>query len=165
MIINCNGLKSSSKSTQFQALLDIHVPDFILGTESKLQNIKISYSIFPSNYTIFRKDRNRHGGGVFQAIKSDLVCVEKTEFTNNCEIIWTSLKISTCKTLYLSSVYRPPNSTPEILDCIQESINRVFTKSPNHPNVIIGGDFNLGDIDWTSEAPVPCNTNSNMTTI
>lgn len=26
-------------------------------------------------------------------------------------------------------------------------------KTPNHPNIIMGGDFNLGDIDWNQEIP------------
>ena len=160
MIINCNGLKSTSRFTEFQALLDLHDLDFVLGTESKLQQDISSYSIFPSNYTVFRNDRNRHGGGVFQAVKSDLVCVEESEFANDCKIVWTSLKLSNCKTLYLSTFYRPPNSPPDVLDKLHDSISRVFTGNSNHPNVIIGGDFNLGDIDWNSEVPVPCNVNT-----
>lgn len=89
MVINCNGLKSTTRFTEFQALLDLHDPDFVLGTESKLQQDIPSYSIFPSNYAVFRNDRNCCGG-VFQAIKSDLVCVNESELTTDFKIIWTS---------------------------------------------------------------------------
>ncbi len=160
MIINCNGLKSISRSNELKALLDLHNPDFVLGTESKLEQDIPSYSIFPSNYAIFRNDRNRNGGGVFQAVRSDLVCTEEPDFINDCEIIWTSLKLSNCKTLYLSAFYRPPNSITEVLDKFHDSISRVFDKSLTHPNVIIGGDFNLGDIDWASDEPAPRISNS-----
>ena len=159
MIINCNGLKSSLRSTEFQALLELHNPDLVLGTESKLQNDIPSSSIFPSNYTVFRKDRNVHGGGVFQAIKSDLICVEEPHLSTDCEIIWTSLKMRNCKTLYLSTVYRPPDSPIKVLEDIHDSINNVFKKPKGHPNAIIGSDFNLGDIDWHAEVPIP-NSNS-----
>ena len=74
MIINCNGLKSSKHSTEFQALLELHDPDIVLGTESKLNPDISSYSIFPSSYSVLRKDRNAFGGGVFQAIKSERPC-------------------------------------------------------------------------------------------
>ena len=81
MILSCNGLKGTDHITKFQALLDLHDPDFILGTESKLCPDISSYSVFPHNYTVFRKDRNRFGGGVFQVIKSDLVCVEELDLS------------------------------------------------------------------------------------
>ena len=73
MIMNCNGLKSLKHSYDFQALIELHHPDFVLGTESKLHPGIPTYSIFPSTYTVFRKDRNGYGGGVFQAMKSDHV--------------------------------------------------------------------------------------------
>ena len=37
MIINCNGLKSTSRFTEFQALLDLHDPDFVLGTSQVIR--------------------------------------------------------------------------------------------------------------------------------
>lgn len=33
----------------------------------------------------------------------------------------------------------------------------MFTKVSNHPNIVIGGDFNLGDIDWSREIPIANN--------
>ena len=107
------------------------------------------------------QDRNRFGGGVFQAIKSDLAFVEEFDFAvDDCEIIWTSLKLANCKTLFLSSYYRPPNSSSDSLDRLSESIRRVFAKVPNHPNINIGGDFNLGDIDWDTAVPTPNNSST-----
>ena len=95
MIINCNGLKSSKHSTEFQALLDLHDPDIVLGTESKLNPDISSYSIFPPSYSVLRRDRNAFGGGVFQAIKSDLASIEEPNFNmDGCEALWSSLKIA-----------------------------------------------------------------------
>ena len=59
----------------------------------------------------------------------------------------------------MSSYYRPSNS-PDSLDYLNESIRRVFAKVKNHPSIIIGGDFNLGDIDWNATVPVPTNSNT-----
>lgn len=100
MMINCNGLKSSKHSAEFKALLELHNPDFVLGTESKLDPGIPTYSIFPPSYTVFRKDRNAHGGGVLHAIKSDLACMEEDGFNGNfCEILWSSTKMTNYKTL------------------------------------------------------------------
>ena len=46
--------------------------------------------------------------------------MEEFDFAvDDCEIIWTSLKLANCKTLYLSSYYRPPNSSPDSLDLLR----------------------------------------------
>ena len=44
-----------------------------------------------------------------------------TEF--HLEALWSSLKIANRKTLYISSFYRPPNSSTEILDHLDDSLN------------------------------------------
>ena len=110
-----------------------------------------------SNFRLY-SEFNAHGGRVFQAVKSDLACVEESGFSaDNCETIWTSLNISNCKTLYLSSFYRPQNSPPDVLDHFSDSINQVFTKVPNHPKIMIGGDLNFCDISWGNKVPSACN--------
>ena len=68
---------ASKDLSKFEALLDLQNPDFVLGTESELRPDISSYSVFPPNYTVFRKDRNRFDGGIFQAIKPDLTCVQR----------------------------------------------------------------------------------------
>lgn len=60
----------------------------------------------------------------------------------------------------MSSHYRLPNSSSDSLDYLSESMTCVFAKVQNHPNIIIGGDFDLGDIDWNSTVPVPTNPNT-----
>ena len=51
----------------------------------------------------------------------------------------------------LASFYRPPNSNSETMDQFCYSVNKVFQDfARNYPQVLIGGDFNLPGIDWTS---------------
>lgn len=64
MVINCNGLKGTYHCTEFQALLDFHKPDIVLGCNSKLHKAVPTYSVFPPYYTVFRKDCDCHGVGV-----------------------------------------------------------------------------------------------------
>ena len=45
--------------------------------------------MFPSRFTIFRRDRSStHGGGVFQAIRNDLIVTYRNNLDTNCEIIY-----------------------------------------------------------------------------
>ena len=157
MIVNCNGLKSPSRFSEFQVLLDFHKPDIIFGCESKLDCEVPTYSVFPPTYSVLRKDRNRNGGGVFLAIKSEIVSEEKPTFGKDCEIIWSSVKIGNYKTLHLASCYRPPNSPHDALEQFSDSINCVFESSNHHPNIIVAGDFNLGDIEWSADVPIAIN--------
>ena len=157
MIINCNGLKGPSGFSEFQVLLDFHKLDIIFGCESKFDCEVPTYSVFPPTYSVLRKDRHRNGGGVFVAIKSEFVCEEKPTFGRDCEIIWSTVKIGNCKTLHLASYYRPPNSPHDALEQFSDSINCVFESTKHHPNIIVAGDFNLGDINWSAEVPFAIN--------
>ena len=69
------------------------------------------------------------------------------------EMLWSSVKIGNCKTLHLASCYRPPNSPQDVLEQFLDSFNCVFESSNHHPNIIVAGDFYLGDIDWSAEVP------------
>ena len=91
MVINCNSLKSANKQTAFQANVNQHNLqlnlDIIFGCESKIDCSIPTYSLFTSNYTIFRKDRDANGGGVFIATRDTLVSSDLPDFDTNCEVI------------------------------------------------------------------------------
>ena len=148
MIINCNGVKGPSKQAAFLATLDIHKPDIVLGCESKLCNSMCSYEFFHKNYTIFRTDRNVNRGGVFVATSDRVISYEIPDLDTDCEIIWAGLHFSGSKPLYLASFYKPPNETPQPLEALASSCNKLITlHKRSSPNIIIGGDFNLPGID------------------
>ena len=81
----------SKRADRLEHVIDKHNPDILLGTESWLSPDINNGEIFPSGYTILRKDRltSTHGGGVFQAIKNDLLVTHRHNLDTNCEIIWT----------------------------------------------------------------------------
>ena len=108
-----------------------------------------SYEFFPRNYTVFRKDHNVNGGGVFVATSDRIISYEIPELDTDCEIVWAGLHISGSMTLYLASFYKPPNTTSQPLEALASSYNKLITlQKRSSPNIIIGGDFNLPGIDW-----------------
>ena len=161
VIVNCNGLKSASKKSQFQALIDQHRPDIVLGCESKLGNSISTHSVFPSDFNVFRKDRDEHGGGVFVAVHNSLIVSNCPEFDVDCELLWCSLQFTNAKPLFIASFYRPPNNRKQDLDQLRQSLSKLMTQHRrSHPNIIIGGDFNLPDINWESGTTTnPCTSN------
>ncbi|XP_020606237.1 uncharacterized protein LOC110044991, partial [Orbicella faveolata] len=103
-------------------------PDIIFGTESWLSSNIESNEIFPKGYKIFRKDRpdDCHGGGVFQAVKNDIIVTHRSDLDTDCEIIWTQCQLANKKTKSL-----------------------LFESYKN--NIIVSGDFNAPDISWDTE--------------
>ena len=72
-------------------------------------------------YSPFRRDRNRHGGGVCIYVKNSLYAVISTDLeNNNLECIW--LTITNNNNFYFCCVYRPPNSKREFWELLYEII-------------------------------------------
>ena len=145
----------------FRAAVNNIDPDIIMGCESKIDSSIASYSVFPQNYNIIRKDRDKNGGGVFLAIKNSLIVSELPGLDFNSEIVWANLHFANAKSIYLASYYRTPNAGPASLEDLNVSLSSLFSKHPRQvPNLVIGGDFNLGDIDWETWTPTIKRTRS-----
>ena len=75
--INCNSIQSSERSAAFTSIIANQDPDIVFGCESKLSPEDPTYSSFPPNYNVFRKERvNSGGGGIFIAVKSSIPASE-----------------------------------------------------------------------------------------
>ena len=110
-----------------------------------------TYSVFPENYPVHRKDRNTDRPGGFIALNETLVTASMPDINGNCEVIWAGLQFSDCKPLYVASYYGPHSSKREALNELDKSLSIIFHKQrSNMSNVIIGGDFNFADINWDS---------------
>ena len=146
--MNCQSIKS--KKADLELVIDDHEPDILMGTESWLTSDTYNSEIFPSSYSILRKDRlsNTHGGGVFQAIKNDLIISQKQEFDTNCEIIWSQCQIQGLSSLYIGTFYNP-NGNTTTLEELHASLLKIGDRI-NNKNIILTGDFNIPNIDWNN---------------
>ena len=85
--------------------------DLIVLTETHLDHSILDSEIFPSHYTVFRKDRTtngRHGGGVLIAVRD---CIPATlRVTHQCEseLLFIDLLFSHERRITLGVFYRPP---------------------------------------------------------
>ena len=58
-----------------------------------------------------------------------------------------------CKSILIGSFYRPPNLTdPAYLLKLQSSLSRIRSRHGRGSTICLGGDFNLGDIQWQSNS-------------
>ena len=64
--------------------------------------------MFPESYDIFRQERSSSDGGVFVAVRNDLVAVEEKRFdVEGSEVIKVTVQFDKTKKLYFTSYYRP----------------------------------------------------------
>ena len=148
-VVTVNFRSAVGKRPQTLLMLDSMKPDIILACETWLDGDIKDNEFLPSDiYTIYRKDRNRLGGGVLIAVRSDLNSHEVPELATECEMIWAAIKLHGRKTLYVCSYYRPHENDEPSLRKLEESFNRL-AKNQNHV-YLIGGDFNFPDWDYTS---------------
>ena len=149
LVIKCNGIRN--KTAEPVNLVSCTDPDILLFTETKLNN-KVSTSEFlPANYKGFRKDRTSTGGEVMIAIRDNLVAEEVEMVVVSAEVIWVKIILQNCNPLYVGSFYRQPSQrSTEQLDELEKSLNYISNLTKNNPNptLFLGGDFNLGDINW-----------------
>ena len=77
IVVNCQGLRT--KKETFATCLENHSPNIVLSTESWLDDKVLTSEMFPHEFSIFRRDRGSRGGGVFVAVRGDIVGTRVTE--------------------------------------------------------------------------------------
>ena len=70
-------------------------------------------------------------------------------------MIWASIYIKSYPTLYLGAFYRP-NHGISLLDkqCLNE-FDLSISRLPNNCHIILAGDFNLPDVNWSKKFKCP----------
>ena len=66
---------------------------------------------------------------------------------DSSEQLWVKLQVKGAPDLYIDSFYKPPKITDgECLMHLEKNIQRI--RQNNNSQVRLGGDFNLGGIEW-----------------
>ena len=129
-IVNCHSIVN--KHTELEALLHVHNLDLLICTESHLDETVISSENFPSQYTTYHHDRNRHGGGVFILVRNDIP-YSLIHVSEMIEQTWVHIHKDHKQSVILGSVYCPPNSLGTILDQSKVTISDIKN---SHPTII-----------------------------
>ena len=149
MLINLQSI--TSKKEVFWEVLEIYSPDIITGCETWLTSSILDNEVIPRNYKLYRKDCKDGYGGVLIGIKSNLL-TKLIDLNTSCEICAVVIQLSQNQYVVINA-YRPPNRDvmyqQELCNCICKIVRR-------YPNsfMFCTGDFNLPDIDWTSNSIV-----------
>lgn len=137
--LNVHSITSDEKLSQ----ISIELGNFdVIGLTETLLDDSISDSQIAIDGFLppFRKDRNRHGGGVAVYVSDRLVAQRCPDFEDKeIELIW--LKLSWAKSnIYLACTYRPPNSQASYWEKLSNSLAKVLDIGT--AEVFLVGDLN-----------------------
>ena len=140
--LNINSLRY--KITNLRYILKQTGIEIVAVSETKLSE-EFPYSqFFIDEYTFpaYRRDRNKHGGGLIVFTKKDLITKRKKEFeSTDLAVICLELTISKRKWI-IFSVYRPPGSG-NLANFFSELNKCVDMATRKYENIVIMGDINI----------------------
>ena len=89
--MNINSIRG--KKMELLAFLDFNQPHVVATQETKIKSSIATSELFPETcpYSVYRKDRNIHGGGVMLLVHKDISNMPITELENDSESIWVKV--------------------------------------------------------------------------
>ncbi len=138
-----------NKRNDLKALLLSTCPHVVGITESFLdEEIMDPELVDGAEYEVFRRDRNRHGGGVMLIVHKSIPTSRRRDLETNCELLWVQLTLPRLK-LLVGVYYRPPGSSSDHIIQLSHSLAAISDACP----VVLCGDFNVANIDWDMVSP------------
>ena len=128
--------------------MDFHKFDFIIGTELHLDDSILNAEVFPSHYTVYRRDINRYGG-VFILAKHNMLS-SFLQSSSSVKLIWVDTHLKRTQDIVLGCLYCPPIVHISMLEHLQNSLHKV--KSAYCTAKIFLGDFNSPGINWSNSS-------------
>ena len=134
-------------------MVDYLNPDVMILVETKMDS-SVNYSEFlrASYKGEITKDRFSHGGGVMIAYKDTLAVVEAEIPLVDAVMVWVKAELDDNEVVYIGAYYRAPSDrTCDTLD----DLHKVIGSLPKNSHMVLGGDFNAGDIRWDTNTVAP----------
>ena len=107
--------------------------DVCLFSETKLDEAFLSQQFKVHGYKMYRRDRNKHGGGVLCYVNENIPCemVNVEAVPDDCEIILIEFSIKTRKWLCIG-LYKPPSQNDKYyLDNLSLILNKLTCQFDN----------------------------------
>ena len=158
--IQCFYLNARSlvkKSNELQTLaIDI---DLLTITETWLKSENLDSEILPGyDFNFHRRDRtDRNGGGVLLAVRKNILSMRREDLESSAEMLVCELRPESKKKIAVIVFYRPPDSDLKYIKEFKKSLQLIQRRS-KFDQIIVFGDFNLPNIDWTTGVATNNNT-------
>lgn len=126
--------------------LQLNKIDILAVSETHLNSYFQDSELIINGYSIYRKDRNKFGGGVTIYIHCHFPCKVRYDLIkDNIEAIWIQMHLPHLKPFLAGCCYRAPNSNVEYLDTLCEMMYHI---TEENREIYLLRDSN---VDWLSE--------------
>ena len=151
---NCRSLVCQMDELQVLVAID-SPPTIIALAETWLDNTILPCELSLPSYSLYRRDRDRHGGGVAIYIHNSLPVCSVTSHPTE-EMLSVAID-TTSGCLLVCAIYRPPGHDKglEDLECSLANL-----KSSRYRHVLVVGDFNID-----TSSPSSCDTLNLVSTL
>ena len=137
--LNVNSLRN--KIDSIDLLIKEHI-DICLLSETKLDNSFPNQQFHLNGYKLFRKDRDRFGGGIAFYVNETIPCktLNTSDIPENIELLLLEISLKSRKWIIIG-LYKPPSLNEKyFLENLSNLLNRLAC---HYENIILIGDFNL----------------------
>ena len=138
-ILSLNARNLLPKIDSLRALCSNECYDAVIVSEFWLSPDIQDCELHIQGYTLLRRDRNRHGGGVCIYLATYL-SYRHVSYHPDIEMIKAEISVRS-DTVTLLGIYRPPSADASVIDSLHLFISNL--KPKNLANLIICGDFNI----------------------
>ena len=142
--LNCCSLRSLNKRGRLQALILENQLHIIIGCESHIDDTYPTGEIFPTDFSVIRKDRTSGGGGVFLAFTKNLKFTEQPNLSQNAEMIWAEIYPVSNESCLVCSFYRPPDALSSPILSLKEALQHISRTKGNQTNIKTHGSVSCG---------------------
>ena len=147
-IVYYNARSLLPKIDELRAITETESPDVICIVETWLSNDISDNELVIPDYQIFRRDRDRHGGGVLMYVHFSFA-VDLCNSVTDIELLTVSVcppksTLKFCVALY----YRPPSASVKCFDSLSKNLCNLNPSSFNY--FVLIGDFNVNYFCTTS---------------
>ena len=150
-VVNCQGVRG--KKADLENMCEYMDPDVLILTETKLDPSISPAEFLPAHYKgDIRKDVKSGTGGVMLGYRDDMIAVEAEVPSTDAQIVWGKFELQGGKSTLIGAYYRPPSDRAP--DSVCQLGEQLESLDPDVP-IILGGDFNAGDIDWENNTIAP----------
>ena len=139
--INLRGLPN--KIDYIRILLRNCAFDVFAITESHLDDSIDDTEIAVQGYRLFRKDRNRHGGGVATYVRDSIESTNCTSPDLQLEMLCLKIKQKNSMPIMCATVYRPPSEHVEWYTQFEQEVEKLSTENDI---LVFLGDFNVDEL-------------------
>ena len=149
---NARGLNSKLDTLEYELKCLLNIPDAICITKTWFCDEILLHGNIWDKYTIYRKDRNKYGGGVAILVNEEFVTLAYDNTISNVEGIACKCVVGDSEVV-LCCIYKPPNFSLDLDIAITNYIDNMCNSFTNSRFIHFWAIFNYPNINLLGQIP------------